>query len=231
MRRTYLSLARADPRLLGMVAFAAAALASVAYVLWLGRGQTLILDEWSYLMHAREWSPRTLLEPHNGHLIVFPILVLKLMYGVFGISSHLPYQLLAVLLNVLIAALLYVFARRSVGPLVALLPAVLMLFYGAGWDAFVTGYQLPNLFSIAAGLMALLFVRRRGPAGRRPGLPCPARLARLVLGGHRVRGGHRGGLAVAGSRGGDSAGLGPADPRCSLRGLVHLGEALSASPR
>jgi hypothetical protein len=162
----------------GTIAFAAAALASIAYVLWLGRGQTLILDEWSYLMHAREWTPSALLEPHNGHLIVFPLLVLKLMYGTFGISSHLPYQLLAVLLNVLIAALLYVFARRSVGPLVALLPAVLILFYGSGWDAFVTGYQLPNLFSIAAGLLALLFVRRgdlRGDA-----LACLALLVSLA---------------------------------------------------
>jgi hypothetical protein len=160
VRRPYLFLARADQRRLGIVAFAAAALASIAYVLWLGRGETLILDEWSYLLHAREWTPRILLEPHNGHLILFPTLVLKLMYGVFGVSSHLPYQLLAVLLNVLIAALLYVFARRSVGPLAALLPAILILFYGAGWDAFVTGYQLPNLFSIAAGLLALLLVRR-----------------------------------------------------------------------
>lgn len=165
MRRPYLFLARADQRRLGIVAFAAAALVSIAYVLWLGRGQTLILDEWSYLLHAREWSPRILLEPHNAHLILFPTLFLKLMYGVFGISSHLPYQLLAVLLNVLIAALLYVFARRSVGPLAALLPAILILFYGAGWDAFVTGYQLPNLFSIAAGLLALLFVRREDLRG------------------------------------------------------------------
>lgn len=165
MRGTLLSHARSNSRLLGKVAFAAASLASIAYVLWLGRGQTLILDEWSYLLHAREWSPTALLEPHNGHLIVFPILVMKLMYGVFGISSHLPFQLLAVLLNVLIAALLYVFARRSVGPLFALLPAVLILFYGSGWDAFVTVYQLPNLFSIAAGLMALLFVRREDLRG------------------------------------------------------------------
>ena len=165
MRRTYLSLARADPRLLGMISFAAAALASIAYVLWLGRGETFIVDEWSYLLQGHESSPTALLEPHNGHLIFFPILVLKLMYGVFGISSHLPYALLAVLLNVLIAALLYVFARRSVGPLIALLPAVLMLFYGAGWDAFVTGYQLPNLVSIAAGLFALLFVRKEDLRG------------------------------------------------------------------
>jgi len=165
VRRTYLSLARADPRLLGTVAFAAAALASIAYVLWLGRGETFIVDEWSYLLQGRESSLSALLEPHNGHLIFFPILVLKLMYGVFGISSHLPYQLLAVLLNVLIAALLYVFARRSVGPLFALFPAVLMLFYGAGWDAFVTGYQIPNLISIALGLIALLFVRREDLRG------------------------------------------------------------------
>jgi hypothetical protein len=148
-----------------MIAFVVAALAAIAYVLWLGRGQTLILDEWSYLLHARQWTPTSLLEPHNGHLIVFPLLVLKLMYGVFGISSHLPYQLLAVGLNVLIGALLYVFARRSVGPLFAVLPAVLVLFYGAGWDAFVTGYQLPNLFSIAAGLLALLMVRREDLKG------------------------------------------------------------------
>lgn len=165
MRRTYLSLARADPRLLGMIAFAAAALASVAYVLWLGRGETFIVDEWSYLLQGRESSLSALLEPHNGHLIFFPLLVLKLMYGVFGISSHLSYQLLAVLLNVLIAALLYVFARRSVGPLIALFPAVLMLFYGAGWDAFVTGYQIPNLISIALGLVALLCVRREDLRG------------------------------------------------------------------
>ena len=165
MRRTYLSLVRADPRLLGTIAFAAAALASIAYVLWLGRGETFIVDEWSYLLQGRQSSLTALLEPHNGHLIFFPLLVLKLMYGVFGISSHLSYQLLAVLLNVLIAALLYVFARRSVGPLAALFPAVLMLFYGAGWDAFVTGYQIPNLISIALGLMALLFVRREDLRG------------------------------------------------------------------
>lgn len=165
VRRAYLSLARVDPRRLGIIAFAAAALASIAYVLWLGRGETFIVDEWSYLLQGHQSSLKALLEPHNGHLIVFPILVLKLMYGVFGISSHLPYQLLAVLLNVLIAALLYVFARRSVGPLIALLPAVLMLFYGAGWDAFVTGYQLPNLVSVAAGLIALLCIRKEDLRG------------------------------------------------------------------
>jgi hypothetical protein len=151
---------RFDPVAMGLAAFAAAALASVAYVLVVGREQTLILDEWSYLTNSTGWSLEDLLRPHNDHLIVLPILLLKLMYEVFGISSHLPYQLLAVLLNVLNAGLLYLFARRRVGPLLALAPAVLILFYGAGWDAFVTGYQIPNLIGMAAGLGALLAVER-----------------------------------------------------------------------
>jgi hypothetical protein len=151
---------RSNPRRSGTVAFCIAALASIAYVLWLGRGGTLILDEWSYLVQARISSAGHLLDPHNGHLIVFPLLVLKAMYSTFGLTSHLPYQLLAVLLNVLNAALLYVFARRRLDPFTALVPALLILFCGGGWDAFVSSYQLPNLISIAAGLSALLLIGR-----------------------------------------------------------------------
>jgi hypothetical protein len=165
VHRLYRSLARVDPRLQGAVAFSAAALASAVYVLWLGRGQTLILDEWSYLLDGRSWSPAKLLEPHNGHLILFPTLVLKLFWATVGIASHLPYQFLAIVLNTLIAGLLYVIARRSVGPLAALVPAILILFCGAGWDAFVTGYQLPNLVGMAAGLVAVLLVRREDLRG------------------------------------------------------------------
>jgi hypothetical protein len=148
-----------DRRRLGIVVFSAAVLASFAYALWLGRGQTLILDEWKFLLESRKWSV-AMLEPDNGHLILLPYVVSKLVYGIFGLSSHLPSQLVTVSLNAVIAALLYVFARRSIGPLFALLPGVLMLFYGTSWDAIVIGYQLPNLLTMAAGLFALLFIRR-----------------------------------------------------------------------
>lgn len=154
-----LSFERVDQRRLGIGIFSAAVLASFVYALWLGRGQTLILDEWKFLLDSRKWSV-TLLEPDNGHLILLPYLVSKLLYGIFGLSSHLPTQLVTVSLNAVVAALLYVFARRSFGPLLALLPAVLMLFYGASWDAIIIGYQLPNLLTMSAGLFALLFIRR-----------------------------------------------------------------------
>lgn len=160
MRGWLFSIRPLDPGTLGLLVFAGAAVASFGFVLWIGRDQTLILDEWSYLTETRRWSAEVLLMPHNGHLVLLPILVLKLMYSAFGISSHLPYQLLALLLNVSIAGLVYVFARRRVGPLLALAPGVLILFYGAGWDAFTTAYQLPNLFGMAAGLGALLAIER-----------------------------------------------------------------------
>ncbi|MFP5388298.1 MAG: hypothetical protein ACLGG5_03235 [Thermoleophilia bacterium] len=159
-----LSFERVDRRRLGMVLFSAAVLASFAYALWLGRGQTLILDEWKFLLDSRSWSV-ALLEPDNGHLILLPYVVSKLVYDTFGLSSHLPSQLVTVSLNAVIAALLYVFARKSIGPLFALLPGVLILFYGTSWDAIVIGYQLPNLLTMAAGLFALLFIRREDLRG------------------------------------------------------------------
>jgi len=159
-----LSFERVDRRRLGIVLFSAAVLASFVYALWLGRGQTLILDEWKFLLDSRNWSV-ALLEPDNGHLILLPYVVSKLVYGTFGLSSHLPSQLVTVSLNAVIAALLYVFARRSIGPLFALLPGVLILFYGTSWDAILIGYQLPNLLTMAAGLFALLFIRREDLRG------------------------------------------------------------------
>jgi hypothetical protein len=161
MRDGFLAPRRFSERAFSLTIFAVAALFSVGYVLWVGRGQTLILDEWSYLIESRGWSASTLLTPHNGHLILFPLLVLKAMYATFGISSHLPYQLLAVMLNVAVATFVYTFARRRVGALTALAPGVLILFYGAGWDAFVTAYQLPNLIGLSAGLGALIAIDRR----------------------------------------------------------------------
>jgi hypothetical protein len=165
MRVKAWTVVQGDSRALGLAAFSSAALASVVYVLWVGRGQTLILDEWSYLTSSMGWSATAFLTPHNGHLVLLPILLLKLMYPTFGLAPHAPYQALAVLLNVLIATLVYVFARRRLGPLMALVPGVLILFYGAGWDAFVTAYQLPNLLGMATGIAAVIGMERRDLRG------------------------------------------------------------------
>jgi hypothetical protein len=137
-----------------------AILASAVLILHLGRNQTLVVDQWGYLFAYRSWAPNSLLFPHNGHLIVLPLLVYKAMYGTFGIESQLPYQLVNIALSSTIAVLLFVLIRDRVGDLVALASAILMLFYGAGADVIVPTYQYPNLIGMASGLGMMLALRR-----------------------------------------------------------------------
>jgi len=145
-----------------------AIVASTLLVLRVGRGQTLVVDQWAFLNVYRSWSPGVLLTPHNGHLTVFPLIVQKAMYESFGIGSHLPYQLLNSVLSGTVATLLFLLIRSRVGDLLALAAAVLMLFYGAGADPLVATSQIVNLIGLAAGLGMLLSLRRddlRGDMG------------------------------------------------------------------
>jgi hypothetical protein len=142
-----------------LVLGAAIAVATVL-MLHLGRGQTLVVDQWGYLYSHRSWSPGSLLSPHNGHLIVLGLLVYKGLYSTFGIDSQLPFQLVTLALSATVATLLCVLIRNAVGELLALAAAILVLFYGAGADAILPTSQIPNLISLASGLAMLLVLRR-----------------------------------------------------------------------
>ncbi len=143
----------------------AAIVASSLLILHLGRGQTLIVDEWAYLFAYRSWAPHSLLTPHNGHLIVLPLIVYKAMFATFGIDSHLPYQLVNLALSATVSVLLFTLIRRAVGDLLALAAAVLILFYGAGGDVILPTFQYPNLIGLASGLGMLLLLQRRDIRG------------------------------------------------------------------
>jgi hypothetical protein len=148
-----------------ILTLAAAIVGSSLLLLHLGRGQTLIVDEWGYLYAYRSWAPHTLLYPHNGHLIVLPLFLYKAMFAVFGIGSHLPYQLVNLALSATVSTLLFTLIRRAVGDLLALAAAVLILFYGAGGDVILPTFQYPNLIGLASGLGMLLALRRRDARG------------------------------------------------------------------
>ncbi len=143
----------------------AAIVVATLLLLHLGRGQTLIVDQWGYLYTHRSWSPNSLLAPHNGHLIVLGLLVYKVLYATFGIGSQVPYQLVTLALSASVATLLFASIRRSVGDLLALAAALLILFYGAGSDAILPTSQIPNLIALASGLGMLLALRRGDPWG------------------------------------------------------------------
>lgn len=137
----------------------AAIVASTVLLLYLGRGQTPVVDQWAYI-YAYSWSLESLLTPHSSHLVVLPVIVLKAMFELFGLESQLPYQLLNLGLSATIAILLFALIRNAVGDILSLLAVTLMLFYGAGADALIPTFQITNLLGMACGLGMLLALRR-----------------------------------------------------------------------
>ena len=96
---------------------------------------------------------------------MLPLIVFKTLLAIFGATSALPFRLAVVLFDLLNGLLLYLLVQRRVGPLLALAPALLLLFLGAGWEEIFEAFTLGPLISIAAGLGMLLCLDRRDLAG------------------------------------------------------------------
>jgi len=139
-------------------------LAAILILAW-GRGQTFVNDEWNYLVNVRGFSLETLLHPQNGHLILVPLLLYKALFATMGAESHLPYQVVTVILHLTVATLFFALVRSRLPLAVAVALTVLLVFFGAGWDTVMGAYEIPNLTGMAAGLGMLLALERRTPAG------------------------------------------------------------------
>ncbi len=135
---------------------------SAALTLRWMRGTSFTLDEWGFFAGRRGWSASTLLEPHNGHLIVTTLVPWKLLVEVFGAQTHLPLTLLTVALQLAVGGLVYALAATQVGRLGALLPAILVLFFGAGWEVMMNTAGVSNQLALVGGLGMLLCLQREG---------------------------------------------------------------------
>jgi hypothetical protein len=135
-------------------------LAALLILAW-GQGQSFINDEWNYLVVFRGWAPETLLAPQNGHLVVLPLALYKLMFATVGTASHVPYQVATVVLHLVVATLFFALVRTRLQLGVAVSLTLMVVFFGAGWDTLMGAYELPNLSGMAAGLGMLLALQRR----------------------------------------------------------------------
>ena len=86
---------------------------------WLSR-LTFWRDEWGFLLHRRAWSLGTFLDPAVEHLVAIPILIYKLLLGVFGMASPAPFQLVAVVTFLASVVLLFIYVRARLGAWLAL---------------------------------------------------------------------------------------------------------------
>ena len=135
-------------------------LISGVLLLYAGRHLTFFYDEWAWIEQRRGGALSTYLDPHNGHLSLFPVVVYKLLFALVGLRHYTPYRAVGVAVHVLCGALLYVLVRRRVGPWLALVPTALLLFMGTAFQDLLWPFQLGFLSSVAGGLLALGLLER-----------------------------------------------------------------------
>ena len=133
-----------------------------ALAMWLTRGTTLFFDETNIFVVDRGYRPSALLAPLNGHLVLFQRLLYATSFKLFG-AEFVVVRIVEVVGVCLVVGLFYVLARRRIGALVALAPALLLLFFGSAWELNLVVSGLGNVYAMAAGLGALLALERAGP--------------------------------------------------------------------
>jgi hypothetical protein len=146
------------------LALGAAIAASFPLVIHLARGTTFSIDELDWFMTAPGLDLESALEPHNGHLVLTTRVVSKLILETLG-GGYLPFLLLAVATTATLAVVLFVYASRRVGPLVALAPILVLVFFGSDTAHVATGNGFTVLFALVCGVGALLALERDDRGG------------------------------------------------------------------
>jgi hypothetical protein len=158
--RTRIATALTRPRVPTVAVVLIAAVAAVL-LLVAGRRLTFFFDEWDFILGRRGSDLGTFLDPHNGHLSLFPVLVYKLLLALFGMRHYWPYRVAVVVLHLACAGIVYVIARPRLGPWLAILPVTILLFLGSAFEDLLWPFQVGFLGSTAGGLGALAALDRR----------------------------------------------------------------------
>ncbi len=136
------------------------------------RGTIVAFDDWNFVLDRRGSGPSFIpgtinqwLQPHNGH----PVMVLVGIYRAAGVlvSYNYPTMIgLAALVHAALAAAVYVYSRRRIGPWGALVPALLIAVLGRGASVVLSPIVMAFTLALLAGVLGLNVVdgqRRRQP--------------------------------------------------------------------
>ncbi|MGA8928018.1 MAG: hypothetical protein WB462_17550, partial [Solirubrobacterales bacterium] len=133
---------------------------SATVLLLLQSRLTFVADDWRFLLDRRGLSATVFLDPHNNHIVILPVSIYKALLEVFGMSSALPFQIVSTGIFLLSNFALFIYLRRRVGDVLALLGTTMILFLGAAWIDLLWSFQVSLSGSIATGLAALLALER-----------------------------------------------------------------------
>lgn len=134
-------------------------------LVWLGRGLTFFADEWAVIAE-RTITLESFLRPFNEHWLGVTTVVYRLVLGAVGLSTYIPYLALLAALHVIVVLEVYVLARRVTAPTLAALAAVVVAFFGSGFENLFWAMQIGFVGAIALGLGAVIVLDGRPSPGR-----------------------------------------------------------------
>lgn len=146
--------ARRRPDAADLVA-ASAALGAFVTLVWLGRGLTFWADEWAVIAD-RSISPESFLRPFNEHWLGVTTVVYRLVLEAVALSTYVPYLALLAGLHVIVVLEVYVLARRTASPALAAMAAVIIAFFGSGFENLFWAIQIGFVGAIALGLGGII---------------------------------------------------------------------------
>ncbi len=150
----------------GPVALLGAALFVAVVMLVLAQWHiTFFQDTFAFLLDRQPWTAHSFFMPHNEHIVVLPVLITKVLLEVFGMTSNVPEQIAMGVTLMAAAVLLFVWIRRRVGPWLALVAAVTILFLGSAWPVILWPFENEFTLPIVFGLAMLLFLDREDSRG------------------------------------------------------------------
>lgn len=130
-----------------------------------GRGLTFFADEWNFILTRHGDGVDDLLDAHVQHFSLVPVLIYRGLFELVGIDDYAPYRAVTIGLHLLCVGLLYALVRERLGAWAALVAVIPVLFLGRAHEDLIWAFQMGFLAAIAAGLGALLALRRRTRGG------------------------------------------------------------------
>ena len=97
--------------------------------------------------------------PHNGHLQLIGKLIYRGLFVTVG-ADYTVFRAMEVLAAFLSVLFFFILARRRVRPFAALIPSVLLLFFGYGEGSYLWPFNVHTIGALAFGLAALLALER-----------------------------------------------------------------------
>ena len=141
-----------------------------ASVMWLLLNSKLwfYFDTWDFILNRGPVPSQNLglWAPHNEHWSTLPILLFRLLFSIFGLKHHLPYDVPLIVMHLVICLAIVWFLRRAgVSPWTVVGVTLIIAFLGNGAENLEWEFQTGFVGSTMFGFLALV-VLSAGRIGR-----------------------------------------------------------------